>query len=84
MKTMKITMLSALALALLFSGCKRKSGMPRALSPEAETLRLSIEEQMAFIADTNLPVKVERLKRVTAAFQQGVIALTNRCLFFRC
>ena len=77
MKTMKITMLSALALALLFSGCKRKSGMPCALSPEAETLRLSIDEQMAFIADTNFPVKVERLERAAAAFQRGVIALTN-------
>ena len=60
MKTMKITMLSALALVPLFSGCERKSEMPRALSPEAETLRLSIDEQMAFIADTNFPVKVER------------------------
>ena len=75
--TMKITMLSALALVLLFSGCKRKSGMPCALSPEAETLRLSIDEQMAFIADTNFPVKVERLERAAAAFQRGVIALTN-------
>ena len=42
--TMKITMLSALALVPLFSGCERKSEMPRALSPEAETLRLSIEQ----------------------------------------